>query len=61
MCLLNGKEACVRSFAKYTDTDQGHGLHDNGCHLAFMTHYNGDLEGPLDEVESSSMELLILS
>ena len=27
------------SFAKYTDTDQRHGLHDNGRCLAFMTHY----------------------
>ena len=36
------------SFAKYTDTDQRHGLHDKGGRLAFMTHYNGNLEGRLD-------------
>ena len=36
------------SFAKCTDTDQRHGLHDNGRRLACMTHYNGDLEGRLD-------------
>ena len=36
------------SFAKYTDTDQRHGLDRNGRRQAFMTHYNGDLEGRLD-------------
>ena len=36
------------SFAKYTDTNQMHGLHDNGCRLAFVTHYKGGLEGCLD-------------
>ena len=36
------------SFAKYTDTDQRHGLDDNGRRQAFMTHYNGDLEGRSD-------------
>ena len=35
------------SFAKYTDIDQRHGLNDNGRRQAFMTHYNGDLEGRL--------------
>ena len=29
-------------------SDERHGLHDNGRRLAFMTQYNGDLEGPLD-------------
>ena len=36
------------SFAKYTDTDRRHGLDDTGRQQAFMTHYNGDLEGQLD-------------
>ena len=36
------------SFATYTNTDQRHGLDDNGSRQVFMTHYNGDLEGRLD-------------
>ena len=36
------------SFAKYTDTDQQHGLDDTGRWQAFMTQYNGDLEERLE-------------
>ena len=36
------------SFCKYTDTDQRHSMSDNARRVAFMAHYNGDVEGRLD-------------
>ena len=48
MVMRTGSVERFFSFAKYTDTDQRHGVDDNGCRQAFMTHYNGDLEGRLD-------------
>ena len=54
MVMRTGSVVRFFSFAKYTDTNQRHALHDNGRRLAFMTHYNGDLEGRLDYAESSS-------
>ena len=36
------------SFCKYTDTDQRYSMSDNARHVAFMAHYNGDVEGRLD-------------
>ena len=36
------------SFCKYTDTDQRYSMSDNAHCVAFMAHYNGDVEGWLD-------------
>ena len=35
------------SFAQNTDTDRRHALNNNARRAAFMSHYNGDLEGRL--------------
>ena len=43
MVMGAGSVKCFFSFSQYTDTDQRHGVHDNGRRLAFMTQHNGDL------------------
>ena len=36
------------SFCKYADTDQRHATSDNARSVAFVAHYNVDVEGRLD-------------
>ena len=38
------------SFCKYTDTYRRHAMIDNASRVAFMAHYNGDVEGRLDQM-----------
>ena len=36
------------SFYRYTNTHQRHAMSDNAHCVAFMAHYDGDVEGRLD-------------
>uniref|UniRef100_A0A7S4LGP9 Uncharacterized protein n=1 Tax=Eutreptiella gymnastica TaxID=73025 RepID=A0A7S4LGP9_9EUGL len=50
VCMVMGTGSVERffSFCKYIHTDQRYSMSDNAHRVAFMAHYNGDVEGRLD-------------
>ena len=50
VCMVMGTGSVERFFSvcKYTDTDQRFSMSNNARRVAFMAHYNGDVEGRLD-------------
>ena len=52
VCMVMGTSSVERffSFCKYIDTDQRYSMSDNARRVAFMAHYNGDVEGRLDQM-----------
>ena len=50
VCMVMGTGFVERFFSlyKYSDTDQRYSMSDNARRVAFMAHYNGDVEGRLD-------------
>ena len=50
VCMVMGTGSVERffSFCKYIHTDQRYSMSDNARRVAFMAHYNGDMEGRLD-------------
>ena len=50
VCMVMGTGSVERffSFCKFTDTDQRYSMSDNARRVAFMAHYNGEVEGRLD-------------
>ena len=50
VCMVMGTGSVERffSFCKYTDPGQRYSMSDNDRPVAFMAHYNGDVEGRLD-------------
>ena len=50
VCMVMGTGSVERFFlfCKYTDTDQRYSSSHNARHVAFMAHYNGDVQRRLD-------------